>query len=168
MSIFRWFAVVSASVFLAGPAAALSCLPSDVARTYTNLHNDPAKYIVAKGVLTFDESKLPVTDWDNQFDTPYKTFITGRLKGTSLSQTGFNTPFDKAITVTVLCEGPWCASGKSGEEVLAFLKTSDGAYELTLDPCHQNGFVDPTRKMLDKVMSCLRGAPCKPEDHFAQ
>ena len=89
--------------FLAGPAVALSCMAPDVAHTFTELNNQPETYVVVHGTLSFDEGRLPVTDWDNQEATPQETPIPARLSGRSLTQDGFTAPFYRTITLNAVC-----------------------------------------------------------------
>ena len=147
---------------LAGPVLALSCMRPDVAYTFSQLEAAEEFYMVVHGRLTFDEGGLPVTDWDNQEDTPPSTPLPARLTGRSLSSSGFVTPFDHDITLDVQCFGPWCASAASGTEILAFVELRGDGYVFTLDPCYFHGFADPTPDMLDQVQACMRGERCEP------
>ena len=57
-----------AAVFMlmAGPALALSCMAPDVAETYLRADAAEEAYVVVDGRIIFDESRLPITDWENQ------------------------------------------------------------------------------------------------------
>lgn len=144
------------------PAHALSCLPPDVARTFNRAAEAEDTYIVVHGTLTFDTSKLPQADWQNQQNKPPNTLIPARLTGQSMSKAGFKTPFDSAITLNAQCLGLWCAGAKSGTPYLAFLERGTQGYTLVLGPCGGLGFADPTPEMLRKALQCFRGSPCKP------
>ena len=154
------------------PAQALSCLPHDVARTYEQAATSEETYIVVHGTLTFDESRLPETDWQHQQKTPPNTLIPARLEGKALTREGFNAPFDRSVTFNVQCLGPWCASAKTGTAYLAFLRKTDGppetggtsgpGYQLDINACGGMGFAAPTKQALETVVQCFQGGPCKP------
>ncbi|SLN39858.1 hypothetical protein ROA7450_01899 [Roseovarius albus] len=143
-----------------GPVLALSCLPPDVARTYNFAQESEDRFVVVYGELSFDEVKLPQTDWENQEATPPDTFIPATLKGQSLDQTGFAKPFVQEITMNARCFGPWCAGGTSDLDYLAFLKETDEGYLLELDPCGGMAFVQPSKETLNKVKACFQGKSC--------
>ncbi len=147
------------------PAQALSCLPHDVAQTYNQAAKSEETYIVVHGQLTFDDSRLPKTDWQHQEKTPPNSLIPARLVGKALSRTGFDTSFDRNITFNVQCLGPWCASAKSGTSYLAFLRKTNGGYQLDINACGGMGFPDPTQQALDVVVTCFQGGPCRPKHH---
>ena len=154
------------------PAQALSCLPHDVARTYEQAATSEETYIVVHGTLTFDESRLPETDWQHKQKTPPNTLIPARLEGKALTREGFNAPFDRSVTFNVQCLGPWCASAKTGTAYLAFLRKTDGppetggtsgpGYQLDINACGGMGFAAPTKQALETVVQCFQGGPCKP------
>ena len=164
MKLFKHLAAATCMAAIAGPALALSCVPPDVARTYEDLHAAPETYMVIHGTLTFDESKLPEADLENQFDNPPITKLSARLKGQALSHNGFKTPFDKTISLDVLCLGPWCAGGQSGMNIMAFVERNASGYTLTLGPCYSMVF-EPTVQNLEQAESCMRGAECIPRDY---
>lgn len=148
---------------LASPALALSCLPPDVARSYTEAAAAEQSYIVVRGTLAFDETQLPEVDLAHQDQTPPSTDIAARLTGQSLSQSGFEREFDRPITLRALCFGPWCGRAVSGTETLAFLEKTGDGYALSITPCGGFDFPEPTEAMLDKVVECFQGGSCKPE-----
>ncbi|WP_246175770.1 hypothetical protein [Roseovarius bejariae] len=170
-------AVLSLCSLPFAPAHALSCLPHDVARTYEQAAQSDDTYIVVHGTLTFDESRLPKTDWQNQQKTPPNTLIPARLEGQALTRKGFVAPFTRPITFNVQCLGPWCASAESGTPYLAFLRRTDGqsgagtsgssdtgnSYQLDINACGGMGFAEPSEQALETVVQCFRGGPCKPQ-----
>ncbi|MBS0125860.1 hypothetical protein [Thetidibacter halocola] len=144
----------------AGQAAALSCLPADVVRTYKQVDADDAPWGAAVGRLDFDESRLPVVDWDRQGEVPPETEIRGQMVGHSLTPEGWNRPFQHAVTVRVLCFGPWCPSPRSGATYLAFVKRENGRSIIIADPCGSMLFPNPTQQDMDRLQSCFAGGPC--------
>lgn len=171
-------AVLSLCSLAFAPAQALSCLPHDVARTYEQAARSDETYIVVHGTLTFDESRLPKTDWQNQQKTPPNTLIPARLEGMSLTRKGFVARFNRPIMLNVQCLGPWCASAKSGTDYLAFLRrtgapsglgasgqsASGGSYQLDINACGGMGFAAPSGQALETVVECFRGGPCHAQD----
>lgn len=153
-----------AAVFMlmAGPALALSCMAPDVAETYLRADAAEEAYVVVDGRIIFDESRLPITDWENQQDTPAQTQIPAQMIGKSLGTGGFKARFEREITLNVLCAGPWCAGARSGAPVLAFVERSEAGYTLTLGPCGGDVFT-PTPEVLDTVRQCFEGGPCLPQ-----
>ena len=148
----------------AGPALALSCLPSDLARTYHQAAEAEEVYVVVTGRLIFDEGKLPVVDYNNQQNTPQNTFIPARLTGQSLTLNGFDTGFDQEITLNAKCFGPWCASPVSDVSYMAFLERRATGYMLDLDPCGGMAFPEPSAALQEEVLQCFQGGPCEPDE----
>ena len=146
---------------LAAPALALSCLPPDPAATFARLDAAPEPYVVVHGALRFDEARLPGADMRNQAATPPRTRLPARLAGMALSRAGFDMPFDRQITLDVLCFGPWCGGARAGGDILAFVERRETGYVLTLDPCFGTAFAEPGTRMLSAVAACMRGGRCK-------
>ncbi|WP_138934886.1 hypothetical protein [Roseovarius arcticus] len=152
-----------ASVALAGPAAALSCLPHDLATTFKRIDAAPETYVAIHGTLDFDEAKLPKVDIDNQQATPPETKIPARLRGEALGRIGFNRPFDGPVMLNVQCVGPWCANPAAGGTVLAFVQQDAEGFSLTLNPCGGDAFFAPAPELLDTAHRCFTGSACAAE-----
>ena len=165
MTLWRKLVAGLAATVLAGPALGLSCLPPDAARSFQQLDEAEETYVVVHGTLTFDASRLPEVTFSNQANPPTNTTIPAHLTGKSLSREGFQTPFDRDITLDVQCLGPWCGSAESGTQVLGFVERRQSGYVLTLDPCFSYSVIDPTDQMLEQVKSCMRGGPCEPRPY---
>lgn len=146
------------------PAHALSCLPHDVARIYAQAAQSDDTYIIVHGTLTFDESHLPQTDWQNQQKTPPDTLIPARIKGKALTRQGFKAHFNHPITFNVQCLGSWCARAKSGTPYLAVLRKTDGNDQLDINACGGMGFAHPSKQVLGTVERFFQGGPCKPKE----
>lgn len=144
----------------AGPALSLSCLPPDVANSFNSAAKAEESYVVVHGTLTFDESKLPEVDMNHQDQIPPQTEIAARLTGKSLSKAGFRTDFDRPITLLAVCLGPWCGRAVSGTEHLSFLQATDEGYLLSVTPCGDFDFPEPTREMLNTVSQCFKNGSC--------
>ena len=154
-------ALLSLLCALTGPALALSCLPPDVARTYQQAAEAEEAYIVVHARLEFNADALPRTDWQDQAASPPHTLIPARMTGQALTKTGFDLPFDRAITLDAQCFGPWCAGATPGTAYLAFLERRADGYLLALDPCGGMGFADPDADALLRVQTCFNGGPCQ-------
>lgn len=155
-------ALTIAFTLFAGPTLALSCLPPNVATSFNEAAASEKQYIVVRGKLVFDESKLPETDLQNQAQTPPHVDIKAQLTGKSLSRAGFNADFDRTITLRAQCFGPWCGRAVSGADYLSFLEKTDDGYLLAVTPCGGYDFIDPTEEMLRKVVRCFKGDSCTP------
>ncbi|RKF13842.1 hypothetical protein D6850_11625 [Roseovarius spongiae] len=150
------------------PASALSCLPHDVAATFQRVNDAEEVYVGVLGTLTFDESRLPVVDMEQQQNIPPETKIPARIKGHTLSAEGFVTAFARDVTLNVQCAGPWCAKPQSGTLYLGFLRKENGDYSLSINPCGGDAFADPNRVMRETVRRCFAGGECEPAAEFPQ
>lgn len=146
---------------LATPALSLSCLPPDVARSFKDAAEAEQAYVVVHGTLSFDEALLPESAQQDQ--NPPNVEIPARLTGKSLSNSGFTTDFDRPITLRAVCFGPWCGRTAAGGEHLAFVEQTESGYVLTLTPCGDYSFAEPTPAMVKKAAACFKGRNCTPE-----
>ncbi|MEM6938512.1 MAG: hypothetical protein AAF943_13870 [Pseudomonadota bacterium] len=140
------------------PAFALSCLAPEVARSYDRFAADPADYVIVRGRISL-EGKLPRALSPSQ-SFPDVTLVPARLVGKSLTQEGFRLPFDKELTLEVSCLGPWCGSLADGEDVLAFVRRSEGAYYLAVPPCGGSAFGAPKAAQIKRVKLCHQRGVC--------
>lgn len=162
--IHRSITAAALSLALAGPAAALSCMPHDLARTYQRIDAAAESYVAIHGTLEFDTALLPEVDMANQQATPPSTRIPARLSGEALGRIGFTRAFDGPITLDVQCFGPWCAQPPSGSAVLAFVRQDADGLTLSLDPCGGDAFFEPDPAMLDQTHRCFTGGACDVQD----
>jgi len=149
--------LAAAVIAFATPALSLSCMPPDVIFAYNKAAESEYSYIVVTGQLTFNEQKLPRAVIN---DSPPSTRIPAQLEGLALTKTGFDMPFDRAITLNALCFGPWCGGAESGAAYLAFLKRDNGSYVIDADPCSSTVFLNPTGEMMQQVEQCFAGGAC--------
>ncbi len=141
----------------ATPTLSLSCMRPDVTFTYNQAAESEDNYIVVTGQVRFEERRVPSAEGNN---SPRSTRIPARLEGTALTKSGFDMPFDRKITLDVLCFGPWCGGAGSGETYLAFLKREEDGYVMEADPCGSMMFQNPTDEMMTQVETCFAGGPC--------
>ena len=158
----RAFSFVTLIALLLAPvtASALSCRPWRVADAADQAITSDAEYLPVVGWLTFDETLLPVTNWDRQQDTPPLTRIPATFRGLGWNGTEISTPIDREITLEVACAGPWCGGAVSGHRAVAFLKKDGAAYSLQMGPCGGMAFWDDVAENKAKVEACLRHGGC--------
>jgi len=149
-------------------AAALSCLPNDVARTFQELDADSARWGAVVGRLDFDEGRLPRVDWDQQAQTPAETRLRAQLVGHSLGPDGWTTPFQANVSLIVECWGPWCAQPQSGRRYLVFVKREPHGRLAFADPCGTRLIANPSPDDLDRLHLCFVDGPCAPQPPFPQ
>lgn len=140
-------------------ALALSCVRPSVARTFEEVHAAKETYIVVTGRLTLETRKLPKSHSNNP-KPPDVTRMSAKLTGQSMTREGFNVPFEKMITLEVLCFGPWCGGARNGEEVLAFLRRDAKGYALEISPCGGKVFSNPKPATLKEVQQCFASGAC--------
>ncbi|NNK16790.1 MAG: hypothetical protein HKP51_07785, partial [Sulfitobacter sp.] len=105
------------------------------------------------------ETELPKNLGLDQ-NPPRMTHLPGRLRGSSLTKSGFVLPFDQELSLEVSCIGPWCGSARNGEDVLAFVRKDGEGYALAVSPCGGAVFGTPKPEMLKQVRSCLTTGNC--------
>lgn len=142
-------------------AAALSCTPHSVEQAYAQAQADAGRFVIVQGRLDFDVSQLPKKrrKLTNNAKT---TVIKARLTGSSLSASGFSTPYSKPVNVILECYGPWCASMPRGGQVLAFVSSGAQGRIIATNPCGGYLFDNPTTEMLRGIKSCFAGGSCTP------
>ncbi|MEL7012582.1 MAG: hypothetical protein AAFO72_04805 [Pseudomonadota bacterium] len=151
--------LICLSTWLAGPALALSCLPSDVAYSFSQADAAGEDYIVVHGTLEFDPPDAAGSDALQT--APDTTRLRARLNGKALDRSGFETTFSQDVTLDLICVASWCGYAESGKSYLAFLKRDGSDYVLTIDPCYAWLFPSPNEAQLQQVVSCMRGN-CRP------
>ena len=157
----RWVWAVLTLVMLAPPALALSCLPTDVVRTFKALDADESRWGAVVGRLDFDERRLPQVDWDRQDEVPQEKRLRAQLIGHSLGPQGWKKPFQNNVSLYVLCSGPWCASPSSGQTYLVFLKREGRRHMAFAEPCGEKLVPRPPAVDLQRLHSCFVGGPCE-------
>ena len=145
---------------LSGQAAALSCLPADVAASFTRASEAEERYVVLLG--TFDFGDVPSSD-TGDINFPREVEVTSRCDGKFLSGDGFTDAPPLDVAIRFACTGPWCGSLSSdGSEVLAFVEQRPNGYVLTVEPCFGTAFVNPTQAQRAQAVSCMKGRDCTP------
>lgn len=143
------------------PALALSCVVPSVTNSFQEVQEDPRDYLVVHGRLTLDHKALPGDGRLDQ-DKPEMTMVPAHLTGKSLTQAGFEVPFEHDITLEVACFGPWCGDAENGTDILAFVRRDDSGYALAINPCGGHQFLNPDAKQLRAVHRCFKDGKCEP------
>jgi len=155
----RFFAALFLG-FMPLPALALSCLAPTVERSFTQFQASDDIYVIVKGQLTLDTTLLP-KGMTLDANPPEMTHVPARLSGMSMGPNGFVRPFDRDITLEVLCLGPWCGGVAPDIETLTFLRKVDDGYALTISPCGGSAFPEPTVAQEDALQKCWRDGTCQ-------
>ncbi|HKK97004.1 MAG TPA: hypothetical protein VJ928_02410 [Marivita sp.] len=157
----RWALISALCLTAAQPAWSLSCLRPDIARDFADAAASEDSYILVKGKLFFDETKLPKRGDGSPSDMPEGADIPAWFDGYSLTPDGFTRRFQRDVILRVTCVASWCGSTSNGEH-LAFLKRADTDFIMQLDPCGGMTYRDPTREQERTVTRCMRGEGCDP------
>lgn len=141
----------------AGSAAALSCLRHGVTDAYRAAAEADAAYVVVRGTLRFDESRLPRS---HQASTPERRVLKGEIEGVAMGPMGQRVARSYDIQLEVSCAGPWCAEPRMGD-TLAFLRKDGARYVLEDSPCGAFLFNRPRAEDVRAVQACLDAKPCR-------
>ncbi|MEM1237210.1 MAG: hypothetical protein AAGI10_09590 [Pseudomonadota bacterium] len=152
------FLAIAFLIALAGQAAALSCLPMDVAGSYKEAAETKETYVIALGRFDFDEAELPKRRVDNS--NPPSTVVDAVFTGGLFTGEDFGFETVLEVTVEALCLGPWCGWIEPGQEVLAFIEDRNGGYHLTVSPCPGQVYTAPSAAQIEKVVACHQGKDC--------
>lgn len=140
-------------------ALALSCVPYTVQDAFVSARDAQERYVIVRGQLDFDPAQVPPRDMIKQ--NPDTIIVSGHLRGKSLSNSGFTHGYNKPVTVTLSCVGPWCAGAEPGSDVLAFVALeADGDDVIANHPCGGYLFMRPTAQMLRDVRQCFVSNEC--------
>ncbi|WP_316650829.1 hypothetical protein [Ovoidimarina sediminis] len=146
-------AVAAVLAGLAGPALALSCLPPDPVRLYTEARDSADPYRIVSG--RFDR----VPDAGAKAEDAPVTFE-ARLKGRSLGRLGFSAPFDSVVAVELTCLSVWCAPPpEAGHDLLVAVREDGQRQIVSLGPCPSNALpLDAAGEQA--VVDCHRSGLC--------
>lgn len=158
----RW-AVAALIACMAQPVWSLSCLRPDIARDYAFAATSDDRFIIVKGQLSFDGSALPKRNPDIYERPSPETEVTAWFDGYSLTPEGFVRRFERDVLLRVVCLGQWCGGTEPGQH-LAFLKQEDTRFVIRLGPCGGMVYRDPSEAIEAKVIQCINGGQCVPED----
>ena len=139
---------------IAGQASALSCIQPDPVRAFQQAAGSDVTYYVLYGTLDFEAAKQPkgVVNEPRRPD-PIPAFF----RGSGLSDSGFDLPFETAVTVQPLCAGSWCGATAPHTPALIFAQVHDDQILVEVGPCGGQVFLEPTVAVLDKMTQCMNG-----------
>lgn len=141
-------------------AQALSCLRSDVARTFAWASEADERYVVLLGAFGFTQ---PPPNQSEGFDANPEQ-LEATFEGQYLGADRFVSGPPLDVTLSFECLGPWCGSVTSGEDILAFVEQTSDGFILRVDPCFSTVLLADAVNV-QTVESCMRGGPCV-ERHF--
>jgi hypothetical protein len=140
-------------------AFALSCIEPSVEFSYAAAAESDDTYLLGTGVLSFDQSLMPRSTVGVERPAPV-TRIPGTISGKSFDGSGFNQDFEARVDLVVRCIQSWCPVVTNDKEHLVFMKEGETSYELAIDPCGGSAFPEPTKEMLDQVLTCFKDGNC--------
>ncbi|WP_373355115.1 hypothetical protein [Pseudoroseicyclus sp. CXY001] len=143
-----------------GAAAALSCMPADVTRSYAEAAAAEEGYMILHGTLAFDAGQLPGA-YASDLDTAVQPApVAARFTGSYLGATGRFTGAMESLPVVLepRCAGPYCGDVAPGEDLLAFARMEGDVPHFELSPCPGKLFRHPRDEDLAQVTACFTGA----------
>lgn len=143
----------------AAQAQALSCMQSDIARSFERFDAASERYIVAFGRFEGGDPPPHVDDMPVQPDRMYQA----SFKGYRLTRNGFNRALSETVTVHEVCLSVWCGAVPMNIPVLVFLQTTEHGYEVEENACGGAVFHNPSKADLARVHACLIGRKDKCE-----
>ena len=151
--------LAAALSLVAGQAAALSCLPPDVAASFQRAEAIEEPVYILRGTLTFDRTLMP-DGVVNEPRTPAP--VPAYFKGRGLTLDGFTARFERPVTLQPVCFGPWCGNAVPGKEAIVFATVLGDDVVIEVDPCGGSVFYDPTEDMARTLQTCLQGGASEP------
>lgn len=150
-------ALALALAFTSAPAAALSCLRPDIARSYDWADERPEPFVLALGSLVRagpDTPDGPVSD--NPQDRVSYSFP-ARFDGRLATADGFTVERAFDVTVEVQCESVWCGGESLSDYGLYFLRRDgEDTHALEAGLCGGFFFGNPTEHLLMEVLAMMR------------
>ncbi|EPX77533.1 hypothetical protein thalar_03257 [Litoreibacter arenae DSM 19593] len=151
-------AAVTALAFAAGPASALSCLPTHPVAAFNAVAEAEESFVVLRGEFDFDVSKVPDVN-----APPLEVSIPTAFKGKLLTGEGFTDDVEVAVTLTLQCAGPWCARVSPKTDYLAYVQQTEDELIFNVGPCYAFAFANPDEKYIKAVEQCAAGGDCEPK-----
>ncbi|AGI66176.1 hypothetical protein OAN307_c04350 [Octadecabacter antarcticus 307] len=147
--------LAAALVAIAGQAQALSCMQSDVARTFGWASEAEERYVVLLGAFAFSPPVKTQTDTN----IPQSVRLPATFSGKYLGADGFVTAPTLDVTLNFECLAHWCGSISHDEAILTFVEQTADGYVLNVNPCHSTIFA-PDDGYVQTAESCMRGTGC--------
>jgi len=144
--------IAAASLICAGQVSALSCMQPEVATSFAMAQESDARYAVFLGTFA-----VPEQPRGTRPTSPVEKVLNGQFSGQALGLNGFAPTDDRAVTITLGCAGPWCASMPEGTPMLAFVEVTDDGYALDIGPCYGNVFAPARPEDIAQAEACMTG-----------
>ncbi|NNE79029.1 MAG: hypothetical protein HKN18_02045 [Silicimonas sp.] len=147
-------------VLFAGPVQALSCLPPDAVGLYVYARDSDSVYSMVRGKLYYQREPMrPVPDPTGKDNGVAESPI--RLVGMGLGLDGFTVPFDRDVTLSLTCLGPWCADiPVTGKEVFVTLRHDGDRFVIDQSACNGNA-IEATQESEARLITCHRTGTCE-------
>ena len=156
-------ALALAALLAANQAAALSCIPPDVARSFIEVAEAEETYIILLGRFDVPPGALPAPDLSD--NDPEPVSVQAMFRGQQLQADGsFDGALGLPVTLAQSCAGPWCGQMAQDQRTLAFVRQTEKGLVLDVAPCAQFHFVRPTQEMLETLAACVTGGDCSPAE----
>jgi hypothetical protein len=143
------------ALLAAGPAAALSCLRPDVARSFEMTEDREEAFVVALGALERTGPNVPDGPASDNPNTRVGYSFPARFDGRLANSDGFLVERSFDVTVEVRCISAWCGGDSLSAYGLYFLRRDDTGYALEAGPCGGYFFDNPVEHQLMEVVGLM-------------
>jgi hypothetical protein len=140
-------------------ADALDCMRPDPVRTFQRLQEDPQRYRILIGTLSFE---APTDRPDPALERQNLEPVVARFEGSGLGLDGPVPIQTQNITVNRICVGPWCGVVQPGGPALLFARQTSDGYVVDADLCSTTIFDAPSPDTVSTLTKCLGGGACEP------
>ena len=147
----------TAFALAAGPASALTCLPTHPVAAFNAVADAKESFVVLRGEFDFDVKQVPDVNAPS-----VEVAIPTLFKGKLLTGGGFTDDIEVPVTLALSCTGPWCARVSPNTDYLAYVLQTDDALIFNVDPCYAFAFANPEDKYIEAVEQCAAGGDCTP------
>lgn len=148
-------------LFLASPANALSCLPPDAVRLYSQATESDERFVIVKGRL--DPAKpitIPEIPKNGTLSESEAAITRVRMTGHLLGEEDFSQAFDGDVDVSVTCLSVWCGDPVTDRDILGALRLTDDVPVLEIGPCGGNS-IPLEQADLKALLACHRSGKCQ-------
>jgi len=157
--VIKCLALAATLLATAAPALALSCLPPDPMRLYTDARDAAENFRVIHGRFTPQEPVRRLRPGRTTRGNAELT-IRANLTGVQLGKGGFTSRISTPVNVRLVCFASWCGSFPEADSYLMAVEERGGTLTLTADPCSTKLFATPSREQLEAVTLCHSKGRC--------
>ena len=153
-------AAILAVALLAGPAAALSCLPPDAVELYTQARDAESDYWVVRGRIRLKEPlnrPEPLQGGGLEPGPHADTRI--QVLGRVLIGDGSFHPFARNVTLRLTCLSVWCGDLPVEEDLILALEVTNDQPVLSIDPCRGTA-VPYDEDGMERLLACHTTGDC--------